>query len=204
MAARRHKALQLRVELLDIRPPIWRRIEIPSTYSFWDLHVAIQGAMGWMDCHLHEFTVAYRDRRRPIRIGVPSEDDELFGSEVQTEWQVPVTRYLGVPGDKCHYEYDFGDGWLHRVTLKKVHALQAGAKYPICTGGRRACPFEDCGGVSGYYQLLEALADENHEDHDEMVDWTGGGEYRPDHFEVQDVVFSAPAQRLKALKASFV
>ena len=154
MAARRHKALQLRVELLDIRPPIWRRIEIPSTYSFWDLHVAIQDAMGWMDCHLHEFTVAYRGRRRPIRIGVPSEDDELFGSEVQTEWQVPVTRYLGAPGDKCHYEYDFGDGWLHRVTLKKVHALQAGAKYPICTGGRRACPFEDCGGVSGYYQFL--------------------------------------------------
>lgn len=202
MAARRNKALQLKVELLDIRPPIWRRIEIPSTVSFWDLHVAIQDAMGWMDCHLHEFAVAHRGRRRPIRIGFPSEDDELLGGEVQTEWKVPVTRYLGVPGDECHYEYDFGDGWRHRIVLEKVHVMQAGAKYPICTGGKRACPLEDCGGVPGYYRLIEVLADESHDEHAEMLEWAGG-RYRPDHFEAYEVAFTDPKPRLEVLKAMY-
>ncbi len=127
----------------------------------------------------------------------------MFGRDVYTEWEVPVTRYLRKPRDKCHYEYDFGDGWVHRVLLEQVKAAHAGTKYPICTGGRRAGPVEDCGGVPGYYRLLEALADPDHAEHGEMVEWIGGGEYHPDRFRIDEVAFSNPELRLKALKEVF-
>ena len=195
-------ALQFKTELLGITPVIWRRIEVPSSYRFWDLHVAIQDAMGWMDCHLHEFTIERRRGATPIAIGLPEDE---FDYEVMPGWEVPVSRHFSQPDDECLYRYDFGDGWAHRVVLEDVHPLQRGVKYPVCTDGERACPPEDCGGIPGYYNLLAILADPEHQEHEEMITWLSShGDYWPYHparFERDRVTFDNPKKRLRNIKA---
>jgi hypothetical protein len=65
---------QYKIHLDEITPTIWRRIQVPGIYSFWDLHVAIQDAMGWQDYHLHEFELLSLDTQSLVRIGIPDED----------------------------------------------------------------------------------------------------------------------------------
>ncbi len=184
--------LQIKVTLRDIRPPIWRRIQVPASYNFWDLHVAIQDAMGWSDYHLHEFRLPAKGKAS-IFIGIPDED---FPSGRQTlpGWKVPVTRYLSVAGDMMRYEYDFGDGWEHDVILEGILSADPDAAYPRCIAGRRACPPEDCGGPFGYAEFLEAIADPNHERHEELVGWVGG-QFDPGAFRPEAVEFDDPEER---------
>jgi len=68
---RRPVACQFLIVLAGTRPLVWRRILVPERYTFWDLHVAIQDAMGWKDCHLHEFEVVEVSEKPPLRIGIP-------------------------------------------------------------------------------------------------------------------------------------
>lgn len=195
----RETALQFRIELMGVTPGIWRRIEVPSSYSFWDMHVAIQDSMGWLDYHLHEFCIEQGHDAKPISIGILEGE---FDTEFLPGWEVPVSRYLGEPGDECLYMYDFGDGWEHRVVLEDIHPQQRGVKYPVCTDGERACPPEDCGGIGGYYTLLEILADTEHEEHESMVSWLNEHArnywpYNPARFARNEVKFSNPKKRLK-------
>jgi hypothetical protein len=144
-------ALQFKIELLEIEPLIWRRINVPSNYSFWDLHVAIQDSMGWLDYHGHEFQVLPPRKRKPILICIPHEEYE---NNTLPGWEIPVTEYLREPADEAVYDYDFGDGWHHKIILEGKFLQNAEVDYPNCVGGERACPPEDVGGVSGYYRLL--------------------------------------------------
>ena len=75
MRKRFNKVYQFKISLKGIRPPIWRRIQVPETYTFWDLHVAIQDSMGWLDCHLHEFEIIDPSTGMKVEIGIPIEDD---------------------------------------------------------------------------------------------------------------------------------
>ena len=142
-------ALQLRVTLAGVKPAVWRRIEIGSGATFWDLHVAIQDAMGWKDCHLHVFRAPLPGGREVDQIGIPQDDFTDRAPEIVPGWEVPVIVYLNRAGDRAEYLYDFGDGWAHDVEIEGRAALAAGVSYPRCTGGERACPPEDCGGPSG-------------------------------------------------------
>ena len=63
--------LQFLIEIKGIKPRIWRRIQVPSNYNFWDLHVAIQDALGWWDSHLHHFEIKGKGKRKVERIGIP-------------------------------------------------------------------------------------------------------------------------------------
>lgn len=200
---KRKLALQFRIELLDIEPLIWRQIEVPSTYSFWDLHVAIQDSMGWLDYHLHEFSIRPPRKRKPVLIGIPDEDDDPLFQDALAGWKVPLSDYFTTPGDACSYTYDFGDDWHHGIMLEGVHLQKDGVKYPICTAGERACPVEDCGSVSGYDRLLEILADNGHEEYADTVSWLKNHAknyhpYDPEHFEPSEVRFANPRRRLKA------
>lgn len=191
------------VRLLEIEPAIWRRIEVPESYSFWDLHVAIQDAMGWLDYHLHEFDLFDRRRRQDVRIGIPDEEDYLE-PPLLAGWKVKVTRYFKRPGDRARYLYDFGDGWVHDVQLTAIALADPGLDYPRCTAGARACPPEDCGGVRGYERLLKILADAKHHDRRETIAWLRGHAknyypYRPDRFDPQGVEFHDPAVRLRMM-----
>ena len=201
---KRKLALQFRIELLDTEPVIWRQIEVPSAYSFWDLHVAVQDSMGWLDYHLHEFSIQPPRKRRPVLIGIPDgEGDPLF-QDVLPGWKVPLSDYFTTPGDVCTYNYDFGDDWYHEILLEGVLLQKDGIKYPICTDGERACPVEDCGGIPGYYHLLEVLADRKHEEYRDMVSWLKNHAknyhpYNSEHFEPRQVTFSNPRTRLKSM-----
>ena len=74
---------------------------------------------------------------------------------------------------RFEYEYDFGDGWLHEVLFEGRLRAEPGKRYPLCLEGARACPPEDVGGVWGYVDFLEAIADPKNEQHEEMLEWIG-------------------------------
>jgi hypothetical protein len=186
--------MQFKVTLDGIKPPIWRRIQVPCDYSFWDLHVAIQDAMGWLDCHLHQFIVRDPLILNSLTIGIPSDDDFDGLPAVIPGWEVPIAALFTLVNRKARYEYDFGDSWHHAVVLEKVLPLEKGVKLPICLGGRRACPPEDCGGVRSYHELLEILADPAREEHSETSDWVGGS-YDAERFDRGAVVFDDPDER---------
>ncbi|NQT25203.1 plasmid pRiA4b ORF-3 family protein [candidate division KSB1 bacterium] len=188
---------QFKIELKDTDPLIWRRIAVPDTYTFWDLHVAIQDAMGWADCHLHNFKVLDAVENKIITIGIP---DEEFEEElpVVPGWEAPITNFLTEEGEIVEYVYDFGDDWEHKILLESILPAVQGKKYPLCLGGERNCPPEDSGGVPGYDYLLEVLADPKHEEYEAMTDWLGG-DLDPDYFDCSDVKFENPKKRLKKI-----
>ena len=196
MAKRFDKVYQFKVTLRGIRPPIWRRIQVPGSYSFWDLHVAIQDAMGWWDSHLHAFRVANPAHGDMDLIGIPDEDRFDDDLEYLAGWTVPIDNYFAEPGDSASYDYDFGDGWEHEVVLDKIISREPKQKYPRCLAGKRKCPPEDCGGPWGYANMLKILADPDHEEHDEMLTWVGGS-YDPRLFDCEKIHFDDPGKRWK-------
>lgn len=195
---RRRQALQFLVVLLETSPLVWRRILVPDTYSFWDLHVAIQDAMGWQGYHLHEFRVVSPKSNRLERLGVPDPEcpDER---PVTPDREVRLTGYFNwdtaSSPPAVTYVYDFGDDWHHAVIFETPGAAGS-LSVPRCIGGARACPPEDCGGVQGYEEFLRAIADPRHPEHAEMIEWSGG-RYDPDAFDPVKVVFDNPQQRWK-------
>lgn len=184
------QVLQIRVELIGIEPKIWRRILIGSQCTFWDLHVAIQDAMGWTDSHLHLFAVGDAATGRRRLIGLTMEDDEL---DMEPGWEHRVTEVLTTAQPRVMYEYDFGDSWEHDVVLEEILPSDGGA-YPRCVAGARACPPEDVGGVPGYEDFLDAIADPRHEEHDRLLEWAGGP-FEADRFDAQAVEFEDPQMR---------
>jgi hypothetical protein len=177
-------------------PPVWRQIEVPATYSLWDLHVAIQDVMGWKDCHLHVFRFENPDGQGRVEVGIP--DDDPFEGEPPTlpGWEQPIREYFEHPGMVVEYEYDFGDSWEHDVLFEGAVSRVNGVKYPRCTGGARACPPEDCGGVDGYQELLSVIFDPLNPEYERTKTWLGG-HFNPEHFDPAQVTFDNPRKRWK-------
>jgi hypothetical protein len=159
---------QLKITLKSSKPPIWRRVVVRSDMKLDRLHQIIQLVMGWTDSHLHQFAVGRTFYGRP--------DPEFadMGPEMLNERRFTVADLAPAAKKKFTYEYDFGDGWQHEMLVEKVLPPDAAFKHPVCLGGANACPPEDCGGIWGYYNLLEALADPKHAEHEQMKDWLGG------------------------------
>lgn len=184
---------QFKITLQNIKPKIWRRIQVPENYSFWDLHVAIQNSMGWEDYHLHEFGIKNPKTGDKVTIGIPY-DDGFADYEIIPGNKVKITEYFITPKDKAIYEYDFGDGWEHKIVLEKILSSEDDGKYPRCVAGERACPPEDCGGPWGYEELLEIMQDKEHEEHEEKMAWFAG-EFDPEDFAPENVEFDDPKTR---------
>jgi hypothetical protein len=147
----------LRVTLLDVSPPVWRLIRVPSAVPLSVLHPILQVAMGWEDRHLHEW-----------RIG-----DEYYGPDPEDDDmddEASVTLAEVAPADSVlHYEYDLGDGWEHLVEVVSIEPYDATVPPLAVVDGARAAPPEDCGGPSGYEHLLAALANPSDLDHEDAV-----------------------------------
>ncbi|NTX41321.1 plasmid pRiA4b ORF-3 family protein [Myxococcus sp. CA033] len=165
-SAPKSSIFQLKVTLAEVSPPVWRRLLVPSGIPLSKLHAALQVSMGWTNSHLHQFILGRRC------FGPPSLDgmDEL---KLEDEKKVALDSLVGAK-QALLYEYDFGDGWTHEALVEKVLEADPRFRYPLCVGGARACPPEDCGGASGYEDLLDALKDPKHEEHDSLVEWVGG------------------------------
>jgi hypothetical protein len=172
------KIYQLKVTLKQIRPPIWRRIQVYSDITLPELHVILQAAMGWTNSHLHQFMVG------KTYYGAP-DIDEFSELNLKDERKARLHQLLSKSRRKIIYEYDFGDGWEHEIFLEKVIESESGVRYPRCIGGARACPPEDCGGTGGYMDFLAAIADPEHEEHEEYLEWIGGS-FDPEEFDPAD------------------
>jgi hypothetical protein len=169
---------RLRITLEGVEPPIWRVVEVADC-SLGELHGVIQVAMGWQDSHMHQFAV--NGRRFGQR--TPYKDDPDF----EDEDGIHLSRiFTGRNRPRIGYEYDFGDSWQHEIRLEKTLDREPKFKYPRCIEGARACPPEDCGGIWGYGDFLEAIGDPDHEQHDEMREWIGG-EFNAEEFSVAAV-----------------
>ncbi len=168
---------QFKITLLESNLPIWRRIQVQDG-TLDKLHEHIQTAMGWTNSHLHQFEI------KGERYGDPELLDDGFEDfECEDSTTTMLSEILPKTGKRFafKYEYDFGDGWEHEVLYEGSLPLEKGKKYPLCLEGERACPPEDVGGVWGYADFLEAIADPKHEQHDDFVEWAG--EFDPAEFD---------------------
>ena len=185
---------QLKVSLNDIEPPIWRRIQVPENYSFWDLHVAIQDAMGWLDDHLHEFVVPDPQTGIDQFIGIPGDEGRFEEDAVSTDWEQSIAAYFSDENNMALYIYDFGDDWRHTIKLEKIVPRTEGVIYPVCINGKLACPPEDCGGVHGYGQILETLSNPDTAEYAQWGEWINE-DFDPKHFDAREVSFNDPRER---------
>ncbi|MEN3358825.1 MAG: hypothetical protein V7637_2807 [Mycobacteriales bacterium] len=153
---------QVKVSLRDTRPPIWRRLEVPADISLARLHAVIQVAFGWDDGHLHAFETPYG------RFGVAD-----AGLGHRAEAPVTLEQVAPAANSRLRYTYDFGDDWEHDIVVEKVLDRGDVSAPPRCTGGRRAAPPDDCGGVWGYAELVQILTDPDHPEHVDRLEWLG-------------------------------
>lgn len=161
---------QLKITLRAAHPPIWRRVSVPGRFNLQQLHQVIQVAMGWEDCHLHQFVIDGEFYGQPTAEDCePVNDEQAFTLE-----QIAPSAQR-----KFIYEYDFGDDWLHDILVEDITPPSPGQQYPQCLKGKRACPPEDVGGLGGYEVFLEVIQDKDHVDHDSYLEWIGGG-FDPD------------------------
>jgi hypothetical protein len=169
---------QLRVELLHLKPAIWRQILVPGSIKLPKLQLALLWTMGWDGGHLHEFVFGNSN------YGVPDPD---FPSDlpVMNEVGVQLSKALGAL-KSFTYVYDYGDDWQHRVKIEKVLPPDPDLRSPLCLAGRNACPPEDVGGEPGYLDFLEAINDPSHDEHQQMLEWCGGS-FDPDAFDLDAV-----------------
>jgi hypothetical protein len=174
------RVYQFKITLKGAKPPIWRRIQTKDC-TLDKLHEHIQTAMGWTNSHLHQFEIG----------GIRHGDPELIYEGWEDEEPPVNSRRLKiskiVPADgkrfSFDYEYDFGDCWEHEILFEGCLRAEKGVRYPLCVEGERACPPEDVGGVPGYGEYLEAIADPKHEQHEEFMEWRGP--FDPEVFDVK-------------------
>jgi hypothetical protein len=157
----------LKVELEGSSPPIWRRIQVPGDITLGVLHSVLQEAMGWENCHMHEFKIG-KDS-----YGSVGEGDDLFAMGMKKDKGMLLKDVLPSVTRTFQYIYDFGDDWVHKVTVEKMSPHEAGIPLVYCLEGERACPPEDCGGIYGYYDYLEVLKDPGHPEYEEIKEWMG-------------------------------
>jgi Plasmid pRiA4b ORF-3-like protein len=170
---------RVKISLRGAKPPIWRRLEVPSGVTLLRLHHAIQAAFGWEDDHLWVFET-------------PAGEYGNAGRDLghRSAASAKLADVAAFAGDRIRYTYDFGDDWEHDIVVEDVLPAEPGVAYPRCTAGRRACPPEDCGGIWGYQDLLEILADPRHAEHPGLLEWLGLGaaaEHDPARFDLGEV-----------------
>lgn len=196
------RVYQFKIKLLGTDPPVWRRIQVPESYTFYDLHCAIQDAMGWQDCHLHGFDIKYKPlvnipiprSMSVIHIECPYADPEMGAEEpLYITTEVPIKEHFKNEKDKAIYVYDYGDGWEHEVVLERLLPKGPKAKYPLCVDGQLSCPPEDCGSIPGYYDCIEAI--KNKDNSEGLLDWLD--DWKPDGFDPKRVVFISPKTRFE-------
>ena len=167
----------LRITLLDVTPPVWRLLRVPSSTPLSVLHPIVQVAMGWEDRHLHEWRFGERT--------FGSAEEEDWGEELEDESLFELGQ-LAETDSAFHYDYDLGDGWEHLVEVVSVEPYTASVSPVEVLEGARSAPPEDSGGPSGYEHLIDALTDPADPEHDDVVAWLGDS-FDPNDFDIHGV-----------------
>lgn len=172
---------QLKIVLLGTDPVVWRRVQVPGTFSLAKLHDVLQLSMGWTDSHMHQFIIG-KDF-----YGHPAEEDDWGDRKVFDERKTKLSDLKTKIKKNFIYEYDFGDSWQHEIKVEKViAATETILKHPILLAGERACPPEDVGGIPGYEEFLAALKNPEDEANAELIEWYGE-KYDPDHIAMEAI-----------------
>lgn len=203
--------LRMKVSIVGSEPAIWRLLEIDPSLTMDRVHEVLQTAVGWRDLHLHSFTDIdpyvrlravngiVREPRRWVPLDLMEDSDDDLP---ETEWT--LGQILTPESGLLFYEYDFGDGWIHRLELTGSLPMPANTPRARLLDGERRAPLEDSGGIGGYHDLLDALADPAHQDHQDLkawVTWTAGPwqEFDPEQLDINAVnneltlLFPAPS-----------
>lgn len=173
---------QLGIQLEGLHPPLTRVLVVPRKANLGWLHAVLQVALGWTNSHLHQFRVG------EALVAGPGLDLEAFKDDprVQDGRRVTLAQIFESRLSVFSYEYDFGDSWSHRLTLEELPEGRVGIeRRAVCVEGARACPPEDCGGVPGYAELLEALGNRRHPEHRRRKQWLGRP-FNPEAFSTKD------------------
>ena len=167
--------LKLRIKIPDIKPGIWREILIKNDITFKVLHEIIQLSFGWTNSHLYNFDV------NGILFSMPDKEFENNDLDVKNK----ITEFLIEKGQKAFYTYDFGDNWEHEIKIVDVLKKEKGIRYPKCLDGRRNGPPEDCGGIPGYEDVIDALTGKDKSEHEDLLEWLGN--YDPEKFDIDKI-----------------
>lgn len=176
----------LKVSLKDIKPPVWRRLQVPDSLTLEELHYVIQDAFGWDNYHLHSFLIGGEEYTDLTTVG-----DELFGTP-EDESDFCLDDFAFQEKNRFDYIYDFGDNWRHTILVEKIVPLE---NLPsdtqdtvVCLKGKRSAPPEDCGGPWGYEDLVQLILtpkDQLDEEERSLLEWAG--DFDPDRFDVDEV-----------------
>jgi hypothetical protein len=174
--------LQIKINLQETSPSIWRRLFIRSDANLGMLHAIIQIAMGWTNSHLHHFFI---DGKRYVDPELDQDRDFPDNEEPIDENAWTLLEVLRPGVTPFDYEYDFGDSWRHLIDVERIEIDSTGFQgYALCIAGERACPPEDCGGVSGFADFLEIIGNPEHEEYASMMEWLGK-KYDPAAFDIE-------------------
>ena len=192
------RILRFRIDLVMMPYPTWRQIEVPEDYTFWDLHVAIQDAMGWQDRHLHLFTVDHPQRGDRSYFGIPDHHAFHGAGEIVAGWEQPVAEFFRPDCPPALYTYDLGDEWQHEVALEWSGRADPDGSYPRCLAGAGACPPEDSGGAGFFAQRLAEQVSDDGDASADVGDHDDDESYRHfdrDRFDPAQVIFDDPQRR---------
>lgn len=191
--------LRVRVSIEGSEPAIWRLFEVDPSLTLDGIHEILQTAVGWRDSHLHSFTDTDPYKRlRPVNGKLPeprrwvSPDLLEDSDEDLPETDCALGQILTTESGPLFYEYDFGDGWIHRLELTGSRPAPANAPRAQLLDGARRAPLEDSGAIGGYHDLLDVLADPGHDEHEDLkawVAWTAGPwqEFDPEQLDIDAV-----------------
>jgi hypothetical protein len=182
--ARGQAVIQLRIQLQDVYPVVWRRLLVPGSIRLSKLADLLCATMGWQNNHLHQF----RTPNALYGMHVEDWDEDEIDEKTVTVLQAFRDERRVV------FDYDFGDNWHHEVVIEDLTRSSHALKFAVCVDGQNACPPEDVGGVGGYREFLEAIIDAEHDEHDHLLEWAGGS-FDPAAFDLGSV--NAELQRIR-------
>lgn len=180
------QTFQLKIAIDNLNNlPVWRRVNVPSYFTFMHMHYVIQTVFGWSNSHLYQFSDNGFESKEIITVldwNLETDNQkQLEASEVH------LSDIFMKEGDTYTYIYDFGDSWEHTITLEKI--LPEVSRIPELLDGKGACPPEDCGGTSGYENMVKILSDKKHPEYYEYLEWLGLEEdenWDPEVFDLED------------------
>ena len=160
---------QFKIQIKGItKPPVWRKVSVPAQFTFLKFHEVIQLAFGWENYHLFQFSPKGFGSFPSIGLPDPEGWDE---GDTRDSRKTKLSDVFSGEGQKYTYIYDFGDSWEHQLVLEQI--LPDKTSKASCLAGKGACPPEDCGGIWGYEELKETLADPSNPEHESMKEWLG-------------------------------
>ena len=192
-----NQIVRLKITLDDIKPAIWRRIEVPLTISLLALHEVIQAVMLFENYHLFDFVTGTRGAETRYIIPDPNDDfaDDDFGDTMDAR-KTELGTLIEVGIKPLIYTYDFGDNWQHTILIEAVADADPTTVYPRFIEGANRAPPEDVGGIPGFEKFLNIMAKPKHPEHADIKQWYGGA------FDTKDIAEAEIATRMAKLDKS--